>query len=136
MNWQHLIYFHKIVEAGSFSAASKQLYITSSALSKAIQNLESELEFPLFEKQGRKATLTEYGREFDCSVKKAIDIMEGQIQSIHERTGIVSGKLRVSGVWTMVGGYLPEKIRAFHVARAFRELILRDIAAEGTALEK
>lgn len=40
MNWQHLIYFHKIVEAGSFSAASKQLYITSSALSKAIQNLE------------------------------------------------------------------------------------------------
>lgn len=34
MNWQHLIYFHKIVEAGSFSAASKQLYITSSALSK------------------------------------------------------------------------------------------------------
>ncbi len=52
MNWQHLIYFKAIAETQNFSRASEQLYVTPSALSKAISSLEAELSFPLFEKSG------------------------------------------------------------------------------------
>lgn len=56
MNWQHLVYFRKIVEKKNFSKAADSLYIAPSTLSKAIRSLEEEIGFPLFEKQGRNST--------------------------------------------------------------------------------
>ena len=53
LNWQHLMYFLVAADTGNFTRASELLFITQSALTKAINNLESELGAPLFEKKGR-----------------------------------------------------------------------------------
>ena len=50
MNWQHLIYFKKVAECEHLTRASEELFISPSALSKAIANLEEELGIVLFEK--------------------------------------------------------------------------------------
>ena len=61
LNWQHLMYFLVAADTGNFTRASELLFITQSALTKAINNLESELGAPLFEKKGRNIKLTVYG---------------------------------------------------------------------------
>ena len=43
MNWQHLIYFQKVARYEHLTKAAEDLFITSSALSRAISSLEEEI---------------------------------------------------------------------------------------------
>ena len=54
--------FIAVAEAGSFSAAAEQLYLTQPAVSKRIAVLEDSLAARLFDRIGRRTTLTEAGR--------------------------------------------------------------------------
>lgn len=78
MNTQTLLCFITAAELNNFTKAANQLYITQSALSKAISNLESELNCSLFEKEGRRMILTAAGKEFYKHAVKALsEINEG-----------------------------------------------------------
>lgn len=46
---------------GSFEKAAERLYVSQSAISKRIQDLEAALECTLFDRQGRNALLTDKG---------------------------------------------------------------------------
>ena len=48
MRIQQLIYFEKIVEKGSMNEAAKDLYVSQPSLSKAIRELELEMDITLF----------------------------------------------------------------------------------------
>ena len=54
--------FVQTVASGSFSAAARALGKSQSTISSAIANLEIDLGFRLFDRQGRQPTLTEQGR--------------------------------------------------------------------------
>lgn len=111
MNWQHLIYFKTVTEMKSYSKAAEALYITPSALSKAIHNLETELGFPLFNRVGRSSVLTRYGESFYECIYAASNSINGCIQSIHDEMGLVNGRIRIGGIYTMCSEYLPGKIK-------------------------
>lgn len=61
LNYNQLYYFYKIAELGSISVASKNLLISSPALSMQLKELEEFLETPLFDRVGKKLVLTESG---------------------------------------------------------------------------
>lgn len=63
MNTKRLETFLAIVRCGSFAAASERLHMTQSAISLRIRELEDELRIALFDRSGRKATLTPAGRD-------------------------------------------------------------------------
>ena len=50
MRIQQLIYFEKIVEKGSMNEAAKDLYVSQPSLSKAIRELELEMDITLFQR--------------------------------------------------------------------------------------
>ena len=52
----HLHYFVTVAEEGHITRAAEKLHITQPTLSQAIALLESDLGFPLLERQGRDAT--------------------------------------------------------------------------------
>ncbi|MEW5868158.1 MAG: LysR family transcriptional regulator [Chloroflexota bacterium] len=64
MEIRQIQFFLAIVEAGSFSAAAEELYISQSSLSKKIIALEEELGVTLFDRSKRKISLTEAGEAF------------------------------------------------------------------------
>lgn len=64
MEIRQVQYFLSIVEAGSFSAAADERYISQSSLSKKIIALEKELGVPLFDRSKRKISLTDAGQSF------------------------------------------------------------------------
>lgn len=59
----HLKAFYEVTKTLSFSAAAKKLYITQSALSQRVLNLEKELELTLFIRDSSGLKLTEAGQK-------------------------------------------------------------------------
>ena len=58
-----LLAFSTLAMVGSFTLAAKELNLTQSAVSHAIKALEKDLDVRLFERIGRKVTITQAGRQ-------------------------------------------------------------------------
>jgi len=84
-------YFIKIVEEGSFTAASEKLFIAQSALSRQIKLLEEEIDFQLFDRADKKVKLTTAGEVF---YKKIKDNMHYLNEIIGVSKNIAEGKNR------------------------------------------
>lgn len=66
-------YVCKLAELGNLTRAAERLYISQPALSIYITNLEKNLGTPLFDRKGKKFTLTYAGEQY---VKKAEKMLE------------------------------------------------------------
>jgi DNA-binding transcriptional LysR family regulator len=58
-----LLAFTMLARVGSFTLAARELHLTQSAVSHAIKSLEQELDCRLFDRLGRRVTLTAAGRQ-------------------------------------------------------------------------
>jgi len=76
--------FVRVVEAGSFSAAARQLGTTASAVSRQVARLEQELSLRLLERTTRQLRLNEAGNEFYAHCRAMLDAAE-QALAIGER---------------------------------------------------
>lgn len=91
MTDRQLANFLTVAEKQSFTAAAESLYISQSALSQQISQLEQQLGFQLFDRGRRRATLTEAGRSFYQNARKMREIYlsavaEGQrLQQLSEQ---------------------------------------------------
>ena len=81
-------------EHGSFRDAAEELFLTASAVSHQIKNLEQELGEQLFERQTRSVVLTEAGTAFFEDVKPLMDRLE-KVTQRHRRKR-VRKSLRIS----------------------------------------
>ena len=94
---REMMLFAKVVEEGSFSAASRALDLAPSAVSKQISRLESRLGARLINRTTRRLHLTEAGQQFydNCArINAEIERAESEISDYQEQ---VRGKLRISG---------------------------------------
>lgn len=64
--------FVQTVESGSFSAAARALRKSQSTISTAVANLESDLGFSLFNRQGRATVLTDEGQRALAQVREIL----------------------------------------------------------------
>ena len=81
--------FARVVEAGSFSAAGRQLGLVPSSVSRQIGDLEDELSATLFHRTTRKLSLTEAGHAYHERAARILhEVDEAQLAlSIGERLG-------------------------------------------------
>ncbi|MEZ9564319.1 LysR family transcriptional regulator [Vibrio artabrorum] len=69
LHFENIVSFISVVEEGSFSSAARKLGKSQSTVSTAVQNLESDLGFNLFNRQHSKVWLTQKGeRLFQLSL--------------------------------------------------------------------
>src|SRR5690606_28298775 len=76
--------FTKVVKAGSFSAAARQLGLPPSSVSRRIGALEQRLGVPLFVRTTRQVSLTEAGRVYSTSVQRALPDLEDADQTVSQ----------------------------------------------------
>ena len=62
LNFNHLRYFWAVAHEGSLTRAAQRLNLSQSALSVQIQKLEQQMGHPLFDRVGKRLTLTEAGQ--------------------------------------------------------------------------
>lgn len=73
MQFKHIEYFIETCGFKSFSQAAEALYISQQALSRCIQNMESELGCKLFQRTPRGSKLTEEGQYFYDRFRPIVD---------------------------------------------------------------
>lgn len=96
MNLQQLTYFCAIEQRKSFTRASEQLRVTQSTLSHSINELERELNAPLFNRSGRVITLTPFGEILLEYVKPALSLLNDAQSKLKDMTDPESGVISLS----------------------------------------
>ena len=76
MTIQQMRYFLEVIYAGSVSKAARQLYTAQSTVSVAIQNIEAEFGFAVFNRTSSGVDLTERGASLALDVKRILQQMD------------------------------------------------------------
>jgi len=129
--------FIAVVKNQSFASAARELGITSSAVSKQVQNLENELQVKLLNRTTRRVSATEEGAIFFERAARALeDLHEAKEQVLELKTN-PKGSLKVSIPLSLGISYLIKEIAAFakqypdiHLDVSFDDRIV-DVVSEG-----
>jgi DNA-binding transcriptional LysR family regulator len=92
---RQLRYLVAVAEAGSITAAARQLYITQPALSVALRELERELEVSLLWRHSRGVDLTSAGQAFVDRARTALDVVEEAVLTAKRIGGPSADQLSV-----------------------------------------
>lgn len=106
MNLRQAKYMVTIYKEGQISLAAKKLFISQSALSQIVQNIEKELGATLF-KRTTPITLTSAGIIYIKTVQKMLMLEEGMEREMEEITVECSGTLRIGFPTTYAKIFLP-----------------------------
>ncbi|MEY4562345.1 MAG: hypothetical protein RLZZ618_1622 [Pseudomonadota bacterium] len=118
--------FLVLAETLHFGLAAQRLHITQPPLTLAIQQLESRLGMPVFERSRRRVALTAAGRALVEPVRQLLQhaaSLPGVAQAAG--TGAV-GRLRLGFVSTVGFGPLPGWLRGFREAEPGINVVLRE----------
>ena len=114
INYELYKVFYHVATTLSFSEASKQLFISQSAVSQSIKVLEKKLSQPLFIRSTKKVQLTPEGEILLKHVEPAMNLIrkgENQLLEAHTLNG---GQLRIGASDTICRYYLVPYLNQFH----------------------
>ena len=113
--------FRTVAEEESISAAAKTLFISQSAVSQSIHQLEEQLQVRLFSRQPRGVTLTGEGRVLYDYVRSAINLIETGEEKVQQTRELMMGELVIGASDTVTRSLLlPYLLRR---KAAFRDFI-------------
>lgn len=87
MEIRQLRYFIAVADTLSFSRAAESVYLSQSALSRQISELEKEVGVPLLRRTTRQVELTEAGKALQLYAKELISRWEKMIPEVRNRAG-------------------------------------------------
>ncbi|BAW96361.1 LysR transcriptional regulator [[Synechococcus] sp. NIES-970] len=98
---------------GSFKRAADSLYVSQPAVSLQVQNLEKQLNVPLFDRGGRRAQLTEAGYLLLDYGEKIITLCQETCRAIEDLQNLQGGTLIVGASQTTGTYLIPRMIGSF-----------------------
>ncbi|MHC6229295.1 LysR family transcriptional regulator [Pseudarthrobacter sp. AG30] len=95
MDTRKLKYFLAVVDHGGFNRAAEHLLIAQPSLSQTIAGLERELGVPLFHRIGRRAVLSDAGRELVGPARLVMRDLDAAQSAVQALRGVRSGQLDI-----------------------------------------
>jgi DNA-binding transcriptional LysR family regulator len=102
-----------IASEGSFKRAADSLYVSQPAVSLQVQNLERQLDVPLFDRGGRRAQLTEAGHLLLSYGEKILSLCQETCRALEDLQNLQGGTLIVGASQTTGTYLLPRMIGTF-----------------------
>ena len=102
-----------IATEGSFKRAADSLYVSQPAVSLQVQNLERQLNVPLFDRGGRRAQLTEAGHLLLEYGDRILSLCQETCRAIEDLQNLQGGTLIVGASQTTGTYLLPRMIGLF-----------------------
>ena len=106
--------FKEVADTGNISAAAKNLYISQSAVSQSIKQLESDLQTRLFARNSRGVTLTADGKLLYEYVRSAIGLLETGEAKLSQTRELQMGQLTIGASDTVTSQFLLPYLDSFH----------------------
>lgn len=114
VNYELYKVFYYVAVTLSFSEASKQLYISQSAVSQSIKALEKKLGQQLFIRSTKKVCLTPEGEVLLRHVEPAIHLIQRGEEKLLETDSLEGGQLRIGASDTICRYFLVPYLERFH----------------------
>ncbi|MDO4492173.1 MAG: LysR family transcriptional regulator [Lachnospiraceae bacterium] len=114
MNRTQLEYFVSVAELKNFTKAAQKHFVSQTAITQQIQNLEESLHTRLFDRRKRPVKLTEAGEVFLNEAKAILERMNGAVVKLANVSTSESGTIRLG----YTNGY--ENSRLSRVLREYR----------------
>jgi DNA-binding transcriptional LysR family regulator len=116
MNLRRIQAFRAVFEAGSVTRAAERLHTTQPALSRLINDLETELGLALFVRRKRRLLPTEEGRTFYHEAAKALAAVDQIVNIARDIRTLKGAHLRIVAPMLTAFGILPAAIAAFRTS--------------------
>ena len=113
MELRHLRYFAALAEQLSFTVAAQKVHVTQSTLSHQIRQLEEELGCRLFEREGRRVTMTEAGELFLERVRNALREVDEGVSTVRFAAEVMTGVVRIGATHTFNLHIIPRCVSLF-----------------------
>ena len=110
---RHIRYFIAVAEELHFRRAAEKLCIAQPALSRAIKELESELDVLLFIRTNRSVQITNAGKSFLEGCREVVNTVERTVENTRLAHSGQSGSLFIGYTDNAIAGNLPNLLRGF-----------------------
>ena len=114
INYELYRVFYHVAASLSFSEASKQLFISQSAVSQSIKVLEKKLGITLFIRSTKKVQLTPEGEILLRYVEPAVNLIQRGEAQVMESSTLGGGQLRIGASDTICRYFLVPYLNRFH----------------------
>ena len=104
--------FATVARHMSFARAAEELHLSPPAVSMQVAGLEATLEVPLFERAGRRISLTTAGEYFLVHARRLLTNLKDAEDTIARLRGVQTGRL-VVGVLSTAKYFMPRLLAGF-----------------------
>jgi DNA-binding transcriptional LysR family regulator len=138
MDIRQLEMFLAVAEEGGFTRAGERLHVSQSAISRQIGLLERELGGALFNREGRRVSLTHPGEILVGSVYNLFREMQQLVDQLADVHELRRGRLRLAGGMSVCMYVLPRLLKKYRrrypdvdvrVSTGSSEVIIRKLRA-------
>ena len=106
--------FKEVAETGNISLAAKNLYISQSAVSQSIKQLETALQARLFARSPRGVSLTWEGQMLYQYVRSALGLLATGEDKLSQAQQLLLGTLTIGASDTVTSCFLTPYLETFH----------------------
>ena len=107
---KQLRYFLALTETGHFGRAAERCFVSQSAFSNAIKELEATLDAELVDRTNRSVTITATGQEIAVQARLVMRDVESLVESAKGNREPLTGDLRLGVIPTIAPFLLPEAL--------------------------
>ncbi|WP_336669922.1 LysR family transcriptional regulator [Tsukamurella sp. USMM236] len=111
---RQLRYFVAVAEAGQVSAAARELFVSQSSVTTAMQQIEQRLGTEVLHRTSRGVALTSAGEALLPKARQILDLLE-EAESVTAADSHVEGVVRVGVSYTVMGYFLPQHVQRLAV---------------------
>ena len=108
--------FLEVAKTENISQAAQRLYISQSAVSQSIRQLEEALQVRLFSRSTKGVNLTSEGKLLLEYVSHALGLLHSGEEKIAQSRQLLTGELVIGASDTVTKTYLLSRLEAFHKA--------------------
>ena len=106
--------FNVVANTKSFSKAANELFMTQSAVSQAIKQLEISVNMILFKRTAKGVELTEAGNILYKYTSSAMELLETGLHKLENLKTLEDGELKIGAGDTISSYYLLQRLELFH----------------------
>lgn len=131
MNFRHYEIFQAVAETGNFRIAAEKLFLTQSAVSHAIKELETRTGSPLFDRHARGVRLTGSGRlllEEVTPLLAAARALESRLDRLEEQAPVL-----IASSITIATFILPSVLKELQSRRPEAQIRVQVVSAAAAA---
>ncbi|GGX93194.1 transcriptional regulator [Litchfieldella qijiaojingensis] len=130
MDTQSLQAFLAVADSGSFSLAGEHLHLTQPAVSKRIATLEDQVGAKLFDRIGRRVSLTEAGHLLLPRARQILVMVDDSRRALSNLAGDVAGSLTMATSHHIGLHRLPPLLKAYTQAHPEVRMDMRFLDSE------